>query len=161
MPDRIKGERDIAVYFREVVLPYESDECLFWPHGNNHVGYGTIRHHGKVLTVSRAVCEEIHSNPPTPKHEAAHSCGNGHLGCCNKRHLSWKTRAGNQADRVIHGTSNRGERSARTILTEADVRTIRSLKGIKSQRMLAGEFGVAKETIAGLHRRTNWGWLED
>ncbi|WP_292637037.1 hypothetical protein [Mesorhizobium sp.] len=54
---------------------------------------------GKCRRVSRLVCEEVHGPPPSPDHEAAHSCDNGDLGCATKRHLSWKTPKENTADK--------------------------------------------------------------
>lgn len=89
-------------YFREVVMAYDGDECRAWPLAKDPQGYG--RFGGKH--VHRRVCEEANGPAPTPKHEAAHSCGGGHLACCTKRHLSWKTPKENQADRIIHGTSS-------------------------------------------------------
>lgn len=87
-------------YLHEVVLAYEGDECMPWPYGRYASGYGRIR--GSI--VSRLVCEAVNGPPPTPKHEAAHSCGKGHEGCVTKGHLSWKTHAENMADTIAHGT---------------------------------------------------------
>jgi hypothetical protein len=47
----------------------------------------------------RAMCRLIHGNPPTPKHQAAHSCGNGRRGCVHPGHLRWATDAENRAER--------------------------------------------------------------
>lgn len=52
------------------------------------------------------MCQKAHGDPPSPKHDAAHSCGRGHEGCVNPNHLSWKTKKQNQADRITHGTSH-------------------------------------------------------
>jgi len=91
-------------YFQDVVLSYEGNECLIWPFARNAKGYGIMR--GGI--VSRIVCERANGPPPTPEHQAAHSCGKGHEACCTKRHLSWKTQTENNADKLIHGTSRRG-----------------------------------------------------
>lgn len=92
-----------ARYFRDTVLAYEGDDCLAWPFCRDRNGYGKMG--GKI--VSRLVCEKEHGPPPTPAHEAAHSCGKGHEACVAKRHLSWKTRAENASERVIHGKNRK------------------------------------------------------
>lgn len=94
-------------YFREVVLAYNGSDCLSWPYSCNDSGYGKMQFDGRVQIVSRLVCEHVNGPPPTPKHDAAHSCGKGHEACCTKHHLSWKTRAENMADKIVHGTSSR------------------------------------------------------
>jgi hypothetical protein len=88
-------------YLHDKVFSYDGDDCLVWPFARNAKGYGII--HGGI--VSRLVCEHVNGPPPTPEHQAAHSCGNGHEACCTKRHLSWKTAKENSDDRPIHGLS--------------------------------------------------------
>lgn len=46
-------------------------------------------------------------------------------------------------------------------LSEADVRRIRSLKGIVPQRKLAAEYGVSNGNIAAIHSGRSWGHLLD
>lgn len=91
-------------FYREVVLPYDGDECLVWPYATKFDGYGMLWLAGRPHIVSRLVCEDANGPAPTPKHDAAHSCGQGRLGCVAKRHLSWKTRLENVADSIAHGT---------------------------------------------------------
>lgn len=71
-------------FLREVVLPYDGDECLLWPFARSRGGYGKIAVNSRLRTVSRLICEDAHGPPPTAIHEAAHSCGKGHLGCVTK-----------------------------------------------------------------------------
>lgn len=153
-PDR--GEA--LKYYRDVVLAYEGDECLQWPFGRSN-GYGTISLGGRSQLVHRRVCEDVNGPPPTPKHEAAHSCGKGYEGCCAKRHLTWKTHADNVADTIIHGTRNRGERHGSAKLTRADVLAIRELRGRLLQREIADQFGISATCVSQIHRREIWGWL--
>jgi hypothetical protein len=101
----------------------------------------------------------VNGPPPTPEHEAAHSCGKGHEGCIAPGHLEWKTPAENTADRLVHGTHSRGERSYWAKLTEADVREILAMKGIIPQRKLAVRFGVTHQTIYKILRRQIWAWV--
>lgn len=100
-------------YLREVVLAFDGDECLIWPYARTSSGYGNLGIEDGNAVVSRLVCERVYGPPPTPDHEAAHSCGRGHEGCVTQNHLSWKTATENQADRVAHGTVNSGQRNGR------------------------------------------------
>ncbi len=104
------AEGDPERYYQNVVLAYDGSECLFWPFSRTKAGYGNMQYEGSARLVHRRVCEEVNGPPPTPKHEAAHSCGNGHLACVTKLHLDWKTHAGNMADMAAHGRSNLGRR---------------------------------------------------
>lgn len=92
-------------YYRETVLTYRGDDCLTWPFATTPNGYGQIRLDGRMQSVHRLACCHVNGPAPTPKHEAAHNCGNGNKGCCNPRHLSWKTHAENMADIPIHNAT--------------------------------------------------------
>lgn len=147
-------------HLHEVVLAYDGDECLIWPFAKGVAGYGRLRVNGRSVIVSRIVCELAHGEPPTPKHEAAHSCGRGHKGCCTKRHLSWKTPAQNTADKFEHGTVKRGKDTWNAALTEDDVRAIRALKGKRLQTEIASDYGVARTTVSAIQNGYRWAWLE-
>jgi hypothetical protein len=142
-------------------LHHDSDECLIWPFCKSSKGYGRIWNAGKEVVVSRYVCELVHGSPPTPEHEAAHSCGNGDEGCVSPSHLSWKTSAGNAADKLSHGTHIRGERHASAKLTENEALAIMALKGADTQRNLAERFGVSRQAISKIHTGHNWAWLQE
>lgn len=91
-------------YLVDVVLRYEGDECTIWPFTRNDRGYARTRWNGKLRNVCRMICEKVNGPPPTRVHQAAHSCGNGHLGCVTKRHLSWKSPQENSDDKYVHGS---------------------------------------------------------
>lgn len=143
-------------YLETVVLPYNGSECLTWPFRTDEHGYGEINIGKKRHKVSRYVCTKIHGEPPTPKYQAAHSCGNGHLACVTRNHLSWKTRAENEADKVIHGTHNRGERHPLSKLTENDVREIRSLSGTITYKEIASRFAISLGCVRNVIARRAW-----
>lgn len=109
-------------YFREVVLSYDGENCLTWPYGRDPGGYAQFNWGGRKRKVHRIVCEEVNGDAPTDTHEAAHECGKGHLGCVSPRHLSWKTRAENEADKKRHGTyalrGKSGSRANRLITSQ-------------------------------------------
>jgi hypothetical protein len=91
-------------------IAYEGDDCLIWPHAKNEHGYAIVLKDGKNKLVSRIICEAVNGPPPSEKPESLHSCGNGHLGCVNKRHLRWGTHAENMAEMAVHGRSNLGRK---------------------------------------------------
>lgn len=143
----------------EVVLPYEGDECLFWPFARHDSGYGQIHLDGKLVRVHRFLCEKRNGPPPTPRHVAAHSCGKGHLGCVTNRHLRWATHKENSADQVIHGTVNNGQRNGLAKLTEQDVLFIRSAASNMTQPEIAKVVGIHPSHVSEIIRRKCWGWL--
>lgn len=149
---------EVQRYFREVVLTYSGTNCLIWPYGKFSNGYGQIAlsRHKKAL-VHRRVCEIIHGPAPTPRHEAAHECGKA--ACCNPNHLRWATKLENHADRIAHGTTMRGEKQIFARLTESDVKRIRELRGVVTQRELSKAFNVSQTTINYAQSGRNWGWL--
>jgi len=134
---------------RETVFVYDGDECLIWPFAKSH-GRPRIRRE----FVTRVVCEETNGPPPTPDHEAAHSCGNGHLACVTKRHLAWKTHAENMADMIQHGTSTRGEKHPNARLTDGDVSEIRRLSSHNTQREIAKLYGISQSHVANIQSGT-------
>jgi hypothetical protein len=143
---------------REVAIPFDGDDCLTWPYRTNRQGYAQLT---RGANVCRVVCEAVNGPPPTSAHEAAHTCGRGAYGCVNGRHLRWKTRAENEADKVLHGTSNRGERGAAAKITREDVLEIRRLRGVLLQREIAERYGITESTVGQIQRRSTWGWLND
>ncbi|WP_254024948.1 hypothetical protein [Mesorhizobium ventifaucium] len=139
-------------FYEDVVLSYDGDECLIWPFHRTAQGYGVMNVDRRPQIVSRLVCTEVKGPPPTPKHQAAHSCGKGKSGCVTKGHLDWKTRVDNEADKLEHGTRIRGEMHPKAKLTDADVAEIISLKGTASQSELGRRFEVSRQTIGEIHR---------
>lgn len=123
------------------LVSYQGDDCVDWPYSKGIDGYGRLGFQKKIYTANRLMCILAHGEPPTPKHYAAHSCGNGHLGCVNPRHLSWKTVRENEADKREHGTAG-GGRGSRTTLTMEQIADIRANKGIVPIRELARRHGL-------------------
>ncbi|WP_162225074.1 HNH endonuclease [Erythrobacter sp. SG61-1L] len=148
-----------SAYMIESVLLNYSNDCIFWPFSKYGRGYGQITFGGRHWSVHRLVCEIKYGPPPTSSHVAAHSCGNGHLGCVNPKHVRWATPSENQADRLIHGTDARGEKADRSKLTENDVRAIWCLIGTTSLSKIAAQFGVTKAAIQQISEGKSWGWL--
>lgn len=76
---------------------------------------------------------------------------------CAASNLRYGTRKENEADRVLHGTSNRGERCGSAKLMEEQVRQIRNeLIAGASYSTLAKKYGVGSSTIQHISQRTTW-----
>ena len=134
-------------------INYSSDECLIWPFATTK-GYGMMHIDGKSLTVSRVICERRHGQPPTPKHQAAHSCGKGHLGCVSPVHVRWATRKGNESDKFLHGTSMRGKNSKLTVTQVLEIK-----HSTLSNKNLGAKHGVCPDNIRAIRSGRSWAWL--
>lgn len=134
-----------------------SHEC--WPFTGKPQknGYGYVRAPGVRAYVHRVILTHTQGPPPTPHADGRHICGNKL--CGNPTHLAWGTRADNEADKVVHGRSNRGERQGQAKLTVSQVREIRRRAPTETYRALAAEFGVHPWTIRAVVVRKNWAWL--
>lgn len=133
-----------------------TNNCIYWPYAKSSAGYGQLTVDGVRLFAHRMVCERVHGKPLSPSYHAAHSCGKGHLGCINPRHLSWKTRAENEADKIAHGTSNHGERCGSAKLTWAEVAELRHIGRSMSAADLAKKFGISKYTVFSILAGRTW-----
>lgn len=140
---------------------WQDDKCLIWPFKRSWQGYPQIQNDaGGSAVASRVMCRMVHGDPPDESHHAAHSCGNGRLGCVNPRHLRWADRFENYADRRAHGTDDVGERNPRAKLTEGHVREIRAAAASISNAEMARKYGVAVQTVSLARRRVNWRHLK-
>lgn len=160
--DPLGGEpfRPGALKFLRGTLSVNTKECIQWPFYRDKLGYGKITYKGRVRYASRLVCEMAHGEPPSSRHNAAHSCGNGHLGCVNPNHLRWATQLENGADMIKHGRSPRGNHHQAKI-TVSDVRRIRSLYKKLPPKTLALEYGITRGSIYAIQHRHRWEWVED
>ena len=141
----------------EFALPFKGDQCLIWPHSVDKDGYARGRYPGfKTDRAHRIVCWLIHGDPPTPDHEAAHSCGMGHEGCINPIHLSWATPAENTVDRGNHGNILKNESHPMAKLDANKARLIAGMLGKKTQAEIASIFGVTYSTVSLISLGKAW-----
>ena len=71
--------------------------------------------------------------------------------------LCWGTVAENHRDKILHGTSNRGERHYGTKLKDDDVLQIRRrVASGERQRVIAEDFQVAISVVSAIVRRITW-----
>lgn len=140
----------------EARLDYQGDDCQLWPYARGRDGHGNFTGNGRPESLAQYICERVHGQRPTNEHQAAHSCGNGHLACGNPRHLRWATPKENAEDRDAHGRTAHGEKNAMAKLTWPEVREIRRLQHVETQRRLAEMFGVSVNTIQKIHYGESW-----
>jgi hypothetical protein len=146
-PPPIKGKGKTANWLRDH-LDYPHDYCLIWPFSkDSRVGRGMMAINGQHGWAHRFMCELAHGPAPEGKPQAAHNCGNGHKGCVNPRHLSWKSNSENQIDRVRHDRVKRYEK--RIGFTPYQINEIRAqyASGNFTQMQLAERFGCSLGTI--------------
>lgn len=146
-------------FVRDTAVSFDGNECLDWPFLKYPNGYGCIWHKGRYIPAHRLVCMMAHGDPPTPKHEAAHSCGRGHAGCCNPRHMNWATRRENELDKLSHGTDIRGSKHPNSKLSYHDIAVIKGLGRSFSSTKLSSMFGVCRGSIDSIKSGKNWGWV--
>lgn len=135
------------------VLTSDTDECVSWPYAKTKRGYPIM---GDRRMVCRIICEEKIGPAPSPDHEAAHNCGNGHLSCVTWKHLRWATHKENCEDKAIHGTNTLGTRNAASKLDPEKVKQIRLLRGRMSLCAIGRKFGVSDGAIRKIFRRQTW-----
>lgn len=107
-----------------------------------------------VRTVHSVVAEAFHGPGPAG-YEVAHA--NGRRLDNRADNLSWKTRADNHADKIVHGTTNRGMRHGNAKLSDDSVRRIRRLcaRGWSHQDA-AAIFGVSRANVSRIIRGEMW-----
>lgn len=113
---------------------------------------------GKTYYVHQLIALAFHGPRPSPRHHAAHRDG-------NKRNntpinVEWITKEENEADKIKHGRSNRGERNGSAKITDAQAAEIlirakalaRSSGGVRFKKgtlpTLAAEYGISANAVA-------------
>lgn len=153
-PDRMSNQKWIDAHKN-----YEDDDCIVWPFHRGGNGRGVVGAPPNRMSAPKAMCIAAHGLPPGENMQAAHNCGNGHLGCMNPKHLRWATHADNVLDRADHGRDRIGTQINTNKLSEEQVREIRGRKGLDTGVSLAKEFGVTPSTISSIYTGKNWRWL--
>lgn len=142
-------------------LDFDGPECLTWPFGKCTHGYGVLWFRGRQTNASRVACILKHGESQNPGDQAAHICGNGHLGCVHPGHIQWATPSENSHQRKLHGTLPFGENSPTSKLSEADVLRIRKMKGSISARSLSCEYGISISHVYGIWSGVSWAHLSE
>lgn len=142
--NRGKGE---AIKWLHANFNYEGEECLIWPLSRDNHGHGHFGFLGTRYKAHQVMCEWVNGPRPSPEHQAAHSCGNGHNGCVHPQHLSWKTASENQLDRREHGTHATNPWGNKGKVTIEMASAVLALKGKLPQAKIASQFGISCPTV--------------
>lgn len=145
-----RGKGRAAAFLHDNVN-YSGEDCLTWPFCTMPTGYGVLGYLRKNHYAHRFMCELVNGPPPSPVHEAAHSCGRGKFGCVDPRHLSWKTPTANALDSREHGTQARNPWGAAGKLSRNQIAEIWALKGRETQEKIAARFGMSASTIRDIY----------
>lgn len=140
----------------------EGDACLIWPFGKDANGYpcSFTGENGETKRAHHWATEFSSGPRPSSTHQAIHSCGNGHAGCVNPKHLKWGTAQENADDRIRHGRSKRGQQHWQSRFTDEQVASIKQMlgDGVKASE-IARTFGVSRKTIGGIAEGRTWKWV--
>lgn len=133
----------------------DTEDCVIWPGGKSSSGYGTLNVDGKAKNVHVLACVLGHGPRPA-KAQAAHSCGVKM--CFNPKHLRWATRSENEADKVDHGTSNRGDQRHHKLDIDDVLRIRRLHANGASRKFLATQYQVSRQHIGDIVNGKRWSW---
>lgn len=129
-------------------MDHHSEQCLRWPFNyDGNVGRGRVFYQDANWWAHRLMCTLVNGPAPEDKPQTAHSCGNGHMGCVNPRHLSWSDQSENHKDRRRHGTARTNPFGGRSRLTIEQIEAIRALKGKQPQMATARQFGISHANV--------------
>lgn len=108
---------------------------------------------GRTWPVHQLVALAFHGPRPSVRHHAAHDDGdkmNNHW-----TNVLWKTKEENEADKIKHGRTNRGERNGSAKLTDAQASEIKArLAAGESPVSVAKDYPVSISTIQQIKRGT-------
>lgn len=95
---------------------------------------------------------------PRPE-KGMHACHNNGNSLDNRlENLRWDTQKNNEADKILHGTAQIGEKNSQTHLTESDVLKIRELysKKEKTPKELRVLYNISNSTVWRIIKREYW-----
>jgi hypothetical protein len=133
----------------------QEGECWMWKGGKDIKGYGVFFYKGKTNLAHR-VSLRLHSNNKhfifDKEKQVRHLCGK--TSCVNPDHLKEGTRAENNADKITHGTSLKGERCHFSKLSWEISEEIRSSN--ETRKDLATIYDVSVSCISSIINNKTW-----
>lgn len=163
---RVRRERDIEPRFWRNVK--KSEGCWEWTGARSGNGYGAISWHNKQHGAHRVSWMLANGREIPAGMQVLHACDNPlcvrpeHLSLGSLQENSLDMVRKNRASRVGPGNPAKGERNARAVLNEIQVREIRGkIKSGMQYRTLGREYGVSETTIRFIAIGKTWKYLED
>lgn len=150
----ISDQRTIARFMKFVKKGDGPDDCWKWTGRCSFSGYGQFSIGGKPCN-AHEISYRVFVGPVPDGQEMRHSrpCK-----CVNPRHITTGTKVQNAQDKVLHGTVPFGIKNGANVLTEEQVRYVRT--SAKLVRELAAELGVHQNTIRKIRSGVTWSWLK-
>lgn len=106
---------------------------------------------GKLRPVHQLVALAFLGDRPSPDHHVAHNDGNKENN--HWTNLRWATRKENEADKILHGTTNRGERNGQAKLTNEQTQQIKDrLARGERPSAIARDYPVTPSAISQIKR---------
>lgn len=132
--------------------PNPTTGCIEWQRATT-VGYGRIKHQGKLHLTHRAVAQHrLNGGEPIPRNiDVCHTCDNP--ACVNPDHLFLGSRSENMVDCSRKGRMN-AKPGIEPILTERHVDQVTSMRrrGM-SQRAIGEVLGCSRYAVESLRKR--------
>lgn len=147
--------KSLQFFYKHVKL--ETDDCVIWEYSKKF-GYGIVWLNGRGYRVHRLALELRVGKRPGDKPFALHKpleCHN--RACFNYRHLYWGDYQDNESDKVIDGTSNRGEKQGISRLTEKQVVAIYADR--RTLKEIAADYSTAQTNVSSIKTGKSWSWL--
>ena len=141
-------------------LVNKTEGCWLWMAQKNADGYGHYGFNGGYMRAHRFALEES-LGKSIGNLIVMHTCDNP--ACVRPSHLVVGTHADNMADKVRKNRQASGEKNGASLLTELQVREMRSKykPKIYTYKMLANEYGVSKDTVQKAVRGIYWKYLNE
>lgn len=119
----------------------------------------SMRNDGKyVLKKVHAIVLEAFVGSRPPGMEACHNDGNRANNAISN--LRWDTKAGNEADKVRHGTLNLGVKNGNATITPEIANEIASLRANgMAQARIASSLGVTRSVVYAVCNGSTWGYV--
>lgn len=131
----------------------KGEGCWEWVKEIGSFGYGVFSYAG-VNRLAHRVSYELSIGEIPSGMIVRHKCDNPP--CVRPGHLELGTLADNNRDAARRGRTAHGERNARAVLTESQVREIRGLAGLVFHKDIAIMYGVSKSTVDSIIAGTLW-----
>ncbi len=133
--------------------------CILLTGATGRNGRPTVRLHGQTQRIARVIVALRDQKPIHDgwKWQTRHLCGNP--ACCNPDHLTFGTQQENEADKLLHGTRNRGSRNGRSKLSEEVAQAILNSEG--THKEIGQRFNVSASHVGNIKSGRTWAHLQE